>query len=710
MKAYRLILSALLILALTNIKAQVSAGFAYSITNTTSCMEEATFIDTSTGNITSWFWDFGDGVVSTLQNPIHNYLSNGVYNVTLMVSDSTFQDIATVSITISNLTPLNVTVSSRNNIPCSTIFNCTGSASAIVSGGSPPYTYLWSNGDIGQTISNLCAGTYSMTVTDINNCIGFDLVTIMDSTIAVLDSTRDASCSICDGFATVIPQGGLPPFQYSWSTSDTTVQLDNLCPGTYSVTISDNNSCTWVFDSLMVSGTSSCFDTITGMVFQDFNGNCIMDSTEGIVPNARVDINPGGAVFTDQNGQYSFVTDTGTFTVSASSPYLYMDVSCPASGEHSVSFNAIGQVSSGNDFAIEVVPTQDLRASIYCGIVRPGFLQSISFTIANDGTIPMGGVVAFELDSNLTFYSVTGTTPTPDSIVGNTLYWSFAGLGMFQSLSFSFRAQVPTIPQVSLNDPISNSVLVMPLSGDITPTNNTSTCYDFIRGAYDPNDKAVTPYGDEGKITQDDTLMYYRIRFQNTGTDTAFNVVIRDTLDSNLEWSSFKMGTASHDYQVHFEEDDILVFTFNNILLPDSNVNEPGSHGHITYYMEHNGTLPIGAEIKNRAAIYFDFNPPIITNTVVSKIHEPEGEVSIRYLPTFSTRIYPNPTENHTIIDAGNTIIQRIAVMDINGKQLYYKESLNNTKHQLNLNLPSGIYLVQVYAEQGVVTKKMVVR
>lgn len=712
MKAYRLILSVLMILTFSQLKAQVTASFTYRIVNSTGCVTDIAFTNTSTAGFPV-FWDFGDGTYSSDQNPTHRYITNGNYLVTLTINSFLTQYIDSAIIIISNLTPQNININTSDNIFCDSSFNCNGTASVSLNSGTPPFQFTWSNGDGTPIITGLCTGVYSLTVTDGSGCnVSIPNIIIegpVNNNNATIN-TLNASCGGCVGSLMVNPINGIPPYQYNWNTGDTASQIANLCPGFYSVTVTDSNLCSWIGDSLMVNGTSSCFDTIRGMVFQDLNGNCLLDSSENIIPHTLIDINPGGAVYTDNNGRYSLVTDTGSYTVSASSPYLYMDVSCPTSGEHNVSFNTVGQVSGGNDFAIEVVPTQDLRASIYCGITRPGFLLNISFTISNDGTIPMDGVAAFELDSNLTFHSVTGSTLSPDSIVDNTLYWSFSSLGMFQSLTFTFMAHVPTMPQISIGDPISNSVSVMPLNGDITPTNNTSNCSRIIIGAFDPNDKAVTPYGDEGKITQNDTLMYYRIRFQNTGTDTAFNVVIRDTLDSNLDWSSFKMGTASHDYQVHFEEDDILVFTFNNILLPDSNVNEPGSHGHITYYMEHNGTLAIGAEIKNRAAIYFDFNPPIITNTVVSKIHEPDEEVSIRNLPTFSAQIYPNPTENHTIIDAGNTIIQRVAVTDINGKQLYYKERLNSTKHQLNLNLPSGIYLVQVYAEEGVVTKKIVVR
>ena len=512
------------------------------------------------------------------------------------------------------------------------------------------------------------------------------------------------------GFTNVSSTPSMPEFSAPISVFSGEVYVmvvDKFSSGQVGYTIDFSSSTAKISCLPFVNGS----DTIQGNVFIDDNGNCIKDSSDQSVPNVIVTLPPIGAVLTDSLGDYSIVIDTGSYSIGVASYHNNVRVSCPANGIHNINFNARGQKISGVDFGVEVTPIQDLYSSIYCGVIRPGFTQNISFTVKNHGTVSMTGVAKFELGTPLNFLSVTGGTPAPDSIdfVSNTIYWNFDTLKMFETITFNFRAEVPPVPSIALGDLVSHKVIVSPVNGDNTVENNTDYCNTVVRGAFDPNDKTVSPSGEgqEGNITQQDTLMHYRIRFQNTGNDTAFTVIIRDTLDANLDWSSFRKGTSSHPYQVHFEKENILVFTFNNILLPDNNVNLARSQGHVTFYMEHNGVLPLGTIIENRAAIYFDYNPAIITNTVRNKIYKPVG---IEELSSLKVNLYPNPTDNQIIIDASNENIQRLIVTDISGKQLMDVQSINTQKHQLNLDIEAGIYLVQVYTAKGAVTKKMVVR
>ncbi len=143
-----------------------------------------------------------------------------------------------------------------------------------------------------------------------------------------------------------------------------------------------------------------------------------------------------------------------------------------------------------------------------------------------------------------------------------------------------------------------------------------------VTGSYDPNDKTGYPIG----LTSDHHIeanqqLQYRIRFQNTGTDTAFTVVIRDTLDTDLDIFSIRSGVSSHSYNFRMYGQRVLEWTFNDIMLPDSNVNEPLSHGFLLFTVDQLPDLPDGTQITNSAGIYFDFNAPIITNTAQHEIH-----------------------------------------------------------------------------------------
>ncbi|MFK7772695.1 MAG: T9SS type A sorting domain-containing protein [Saprospiraceae bacterium] len=145
-------------------------------------------------------------------------------------------------------------------------------------------------------------------------------------------------------------------------------------------------------------------------------------------------------------------------------------------------------------------------------------------------------------------------------------------------------------------------------------------CQEVV-GSFDPNDKQGFPqgYGAEHYIPKDSEIEYL-IRFQNTGTDTAFTVVIRDTLSSRLDFNTLKQGNSSHNYWLEVLDEEILVFTFDNILLPDSFVNEVASNGFVSFKISTKPNLNTNNVINNRAGIYFDFNEPVITNTTQHKI------------------------------------------------------------------------------------------
>ncbi|AFM06291.1 conserved repeat protein [Bernardetia litoralis DSM 6794] len=165
-------------------------------------------------------------------------------------------------------------------------------------------------------------------------------------------------------------------------------------------------------------------------------------------------------------------------------------------------------------------------------------------------------------------------------------------------------------------------------SGSALPQNDggerMETSCSEILDSYDPNDKQVAPFGlTNENLIEATTELDYTIRFQNTGTIEAVNIVVLDTLSEYLDIETIRLGMVSHDYNFFIDGDAdtrVLRFEFDNINLPDSNSNEPASHGFIKFKIKQKANNRIGTVIKNRAAIYFDFNSPIITNTISNKI------------------------------------------------------------------------------------------
>ena len=231
-----------------------------------------------------------------------------------------------------------------------------------------------------------------------------------------------------------------------------------------------------------------------------------------------------------------------------------------------------------------------------------------------------------------------------------------------------------------------------------------------VRNSYDPNDKTGYPlgYGDRNSIDQNQDLTY-KIRFQNTGNDTAYMVVIRDTIDTRfLDMSSIEFGASSHKYVPVLYDKNIVQFTFNNIMLPDSFRNEVASNGFVQFRIKQKKDLPIGTKIENSAGIYFDFNPPIITNlarhTVAKPIFNTVKTLEINDLKA-QVEVSPNPFETETVFKImGNTPLSIGGVFDLfdlNGRLLRH-DFFDKNQYTLKRNdLNAGVYMYKIQNQNG---------
>jgi hypothetical protein len=321
----------------------------------------------------------------------------------------------------------------------------------------------------------------------------------------------------------------------------------------------------------------------------------------------------------------------------------------------------------------------------------------------------MNGVVSLVYDATILTYSTSSIAP--DIISGDTLFWNYSNLQMFENRGISATFYVPANVNL-LGDTLNACAQITPLIGDVNIVNN-STCHDrIITGAYDPNDKQVSP---EGDILLSDNELKYTIRFQNTGTDTAFTVVVVDTLSSKLDVTSIKKVMASHPFEYNISGQGVLTFTFDNILLPDSNVNEAASHGLIEFTINQHPSNSVGTIIENTAEIYFDFNPAIVTNTTTNTIVLPTTIEEIKLSNVVS--VYPNPTEGRIKISF-NAIKENevnIALFDITGRkvnELTQNKKMSGTQLlDWNIgNVKSGIYFLSVKIGDKSYTNKIVVR
>ncbi len=180
--------------------------------------------------------------------------------------------------------------------------------------------------------------------------------------------------------------------------------------------------------------------------------------------------------------------------------------------------------------------------------------------------------------------------------------------------------QIPAPPATQSGDTLLNFTSV-DSTGDLVPRDNLSILRQVVTDAYDPNDKL-----ESGGGTIDSTdaaggkYLQYTIRFQNTGTDTAFNIVLKDTLSNKVDPSTLEVMGASAPYQLTVRNGNILIWTLSNIQLPPSTQNNAGSVGFVAYRVKPVSGLAGGDQIRNSAWIYFDFNPGVPTGAEITLV------------------------------------------------------------------------------------------
>lgn len=271
------------------------------------------------------------------------------------------------------------------------------------------------------------------------------------------------------------------------------------------------------------------------------------------------------------------------------------------------------------------------------------------------------------------------------------------------------------------------------------PTDNFSTGYftqfpnydgepframscNVIVGSYDPNDKVASPVGyDTQHFIDKNTQIDYQINFQNTGNDTAFKVVVVDTIAPTLDINSIQLGVASHEYQFQRTDSNVVQFVFDNILLVDSFRNEPKSHGFIKFKIQQKLDNPISTKIYNKADIYFDYNAPIVTNQTYHTVGQ--NFVTINLLtviknPKYNVKevkIFPNPFRDKTQVIVEAELLKNpvLLLINIQGKiiKTIPSNNNNNTFDIYREDLSNGMYLFKIMQnEDEVVNGKVIVQ
>ena len=608
-----------------------------------------------------------------------------------------------------------VTLVSVNNASCG-LNN--GSVTLHFSGGVAPYYVNFSGLLVGSpqgqplVIPNLAPGSYGFSVMDANGviCTGSANVVINSwgNPVQVNFTIFHPTCPTCtDGSIVAIATGGQPPYFYQWSNGSTTLNQSGLGSGIYVLYVYDSSGCSSA-DTVVLSYGGANIYSISGKAYYDLDNDSAFGINDIPLAQQQIEKQPSGQIFyTDQNGDYILGdTTNATFTLTHLSTNGFSVSDGVAS--HSV---AVGS-SNLSGFNFNLAPDSmfhSISTSTFTAIPRCNSSVAFQTSITNQGTYIDSGSVTFNFDPQMTY-----TNSNPSGVVsGNSITFTYSNLYPMETRTFTSGF---LLPGAGITLYTSTHATTFDGAGSILSTDTTLNAF-LIRCSFDPNDKEVTPAGAGAnhQVFMDEELRYL-IRFQNTGTDTAFNIIVTDTISPGLNINSLFVISTSHLCWIEKIGGELMRFHFDDILLPDSNVNEPASHGYIYFRVKGLQTNPDPTVVTNSANIYFDFNPPIITNTTLTTFSNSTVGIAPIGGPEAGTiRLSPHPMQESTLLlfDGIKDHSHLLELMDISGRTVKPTVTFKGTSYLLQReSLSSGTYFIKIIDVQNesLYYTKMVVR
>jgi uncharacterized repeat protein (TIGR01451 family) len=449
-------------------------------------------------------------------------------------------------------------------------------------------------------------------------------------------------------------------------------------------------------------------NTLTGTMSLDLNNNGC-DANDVAVFNAMVSLTNA----TTQNGTvsspagvYTFYPNQGTYTLSPSLDNDYFTVSPNST---SVTFadannNSIIQnfclTPNGikKDLNVVVIPEQN---------AVPGFGVNIYIVYKNNGNQTLSGTINLNYNASLESYLSTyfANNFVPTSISPNNLNWDFSNLLPFESrtIKVHFNINHPTDePPVNIGDLLNYSATVYPLQEDETPNDNVFNLTQTVVNSYDPNDKIC----EEGSTISTEKIgdyLHYTVRFQNTGTANAENIVVKDVIDT----TKFDMNTlqfiGSTSPCVINTTNNNVEFIFQGINLPTEAADEMNSHGSVSFKIKTKNNLVLGDTVENFANIYFDFNFPIVTNTTATTV----TALHLDEIKEATIAMAPIPVKTVLYINSKETITA-VQLFDMQGR-LIESATPNNTITSFDLSdKTAGIYIIKIVTLAGQKIEKII--
>jgi uncharacterized repeat protein (TIGR01451 family) len=440
--------------------------------------------------------------------------------------------------------------------------------------------------------------------------------------------------------------------------------------------------------------------------FIDSNANCIYDSGEELIS--------GDYHVLANNVKYQYKSDIAesdiiTFNDSlVIKPLVDSDIFSLCQSSFAIQFSDTMRAQRLFVPLNKLIDCNALEVSLSTPIMRRCFDIIYHGKVTNIGTVNNGdGTLNLTFDKSIIFKSISlpVISQTDSSVVVK-----LGGLRVNEHLYFKALVNISCESSIGEEHCIKAEVVELETSC-LKGKNVYEECRPNV-GAFDPNDKMLFVNGRQNSLYFDQgDKIEYLIRFQNTGTDTAFNVRVTDIIDPSFDINSLKIIGSSHDYSYSIYGRNLEVL-FNNILLVDSFKNEALSHGFFKFEISLDSTVLDGREVDNTAEIFFDFNEPIITNTVKTIVGFPSYSTDIKKDNKFT--VVPNPNTGLFEIELEGHLISDdyfVSIFDMFG-QIVYENISGGQIYDYGGILERGTYILKIVKENKVegYTKVMILK
>ena len=463
----------------------------------------------------------------------------------------------------------------------------------------------------------------------------------------------------------------------------------------YTATCQVNSYCSFV-----PGGT---YYTIQGNNKLDTNSNGC-DAIDGFYPNLKFTISNGtvvGSLISNASGNFSIPVSAGTHTITpqfenpnyfTSSP-TSTTINFPATASPFVQDFCIAPNGIHHDLEVVIIPLEP---------ARPGFDATYKIKYKNKGNQNETATLVFNYNDAILDYISSTLTPTTTST--GSLSWNIGTVTPFQSGEFVVTLNVNSpmeTPAVNAGDILNYTAVINGLNTDETPVDNTATLNQTVVNSYDPNDKTCL----EGTTINPNMIgqyVHYQIRFENTGTFPAENIVVKDMIDTTkFDIATLQITDASHSCVTRITNPNKVEFIFEDINLP---FDDATNDGYVVFKIKTKSTLVVGNTISNLANIYFDYNFPIVTNTATSTF---QALATNEFDSNNALTLYPIPVKGNLNFSLkNNEITSSISIYNLLGQLI---QTTTNPSNSIDVsNLQSGSYLIKVTTDKGINSGKFV--